>query len=183
MSKHHPTNQLSYSNKTIRKDGQIARPKTFQVIRSFTHECNCNVSSTHNVQAIILGTERSMANIIDTGSSFYVEKQIWNSRKMQIKIVEPVSRLMGGKATSEYFGRLLCKKITWDLNIEKVLDTEQSGRRKGANGYLLPSQISAKHPKELVKGPKAEMTLECSRVRRKDSRESEWECSKVRWKQ
>lgn len=183
MSKHHPTNQLSYSNKTIRKDGQTARPKTFQVIRSFTHECNYNGPSTYTVQAIILGTERSMANIIDTGSSFYVEKQIWNSRKMQIKIVEPVSRLMGGKATSEYFGRLLCKKITWDLNIEKVLDTEQSGRRKGANGYLLPSQISAKHPKELVKGPKAEMTLECSRVRRKTLGSQSGNCSKVRWQQ
>lgn len=106
------TPQISFHTaiKQLEKDGKIARPKTFQVIRSFTHECNYNVSSTYNVQAIILGTERSMANIIDTGSSFYVEKQIWNSRKMQIKIVEPVSRLMGGKATSEYFGRLLCKK-------------------------------------------------------------------------
>lgn len=75
MSKHHPTHQPSYSNKTIKK-GQIARPKTFQVIHSSTHECNYNVSRTYNVQAIILGTERSMANIIDTGPSFYVEKQI-----------------------------------------------------------------------------------------------------------
>lgn len=80
MNKHRPTHQLSYSDKTIRKEKQIAGPKTFQVIRSFTHECNNNVS----------GTERSMANITDTGPSFCVEKQIWNGRKMQIKIVEPV---------------------------------------------------------------------------------------------
>lgn len=147
MNKHHPTHQLSYSNKTIRKEGQIAHPKTFQVIRSFTHECNYNVSSTYKAQAIILGTERSMANIIDTGSSFYVEKQIWNSRKMQIKIVDQVSRLIGCKATSEYFGRLLCRRITWDLNVEKILDTEQSGRRRVQMGTFLLVKFQPNIPK------------------------------------
>lgn len=147
MNKHHPTHQLSYSNKTIRKEGHIACPKTFQVIRSFTHECNYNVSRTYNVQAIILGTERSMANIIDTGPSFYVEKQIWNSRKMQIKIVEPVSRLRGGKATSEYFGRLLCRRITWDLNDEKVLATKQPGRRRVQMATFLLVKFQPNIPK------------------------------------
>lgn len=115
MNKHHPTHQPSYSNKTIKKEGQIARPKTFQVIHSFTHECNYNVSRTYNVQAIILGTERSMANIIDTGPSFYVEKQIWNSRKMQIKIVEPVSKLKWGWGQG-YF------RVLGDFFVEELLE-------------------------------------------------------------
>lgn len=39
---------FSTSIKQLEKKGQIAHPKTFQIIHSFTHECNYNVLSTYN---------------------------------------------------------------------------------------------------------------------------------------
>lgn len=37
------------SIKQLEKKGQIAHPKPFQIIHSFVHEYNYNVSSTYNV--------------------------------------------------------------------------------------------------------------------------------------